>query len=217
MSLIDRIKRLLGVADDDDDASGAVTIEREPERETAPPATETEAAVKGTDAGAAAPADEPVETDETSGDDATTDDDTTDTADTTTDDDTTDTTTDDAAADDTAADVDETAAEPRDDEAAAGGDSPETVADDTEETADDTEETADDATDTTNDTAEPEDVPVAEIRGIGPAYSDRLADAGVETVAELAATDAETVASATELSEKRVSTWIQRAADHGAT
>ncbi len=53
MSIIDRIKRLLGVADDDRgaDASGAVTIERE--RSDADPATETEAAIKGTDAGAA--------------------------------------------------------------------------------------------------------------------------------------------------------------------
>jgi len=56
-------------------------------------------------------------------------------------------------------------------------------------------------------TDEPTDV----IKGIGSAYADRLADAGVETVADLAVKDAETLAEETDISEKRLGTWIERA------
>ncbi|MFD1563697.1 DUF4332 domain-containing protein [Haloarchaeobius amylolyticus] len=57
--------------------------------------------------------------------------------------------------------------------------------------------------------AEPESV--TEIKGIGPAYADRLAGAGVETVAELAASDAAELADQTDISEKRIQGWIDRA------
>ncbi|MFW6018696.1 MAG: helix-hairpin-helix domain-containing protein, partial [Halapricum sp.] len=56
-------------------------------------------------------------------------------------------------------------------------------------------------------TDEPTDV----IKGIGSTYADRLADAGVETVADLAARDAEALAVETGISEKRLGTWIERA------
>lgn len=52
------------------------------------------------------------------------------------------------------------------------------------------------------------------LKGIGPAYARRLADAGIDTVAELAAADAEEVAEAIDVSEKRVSRWITRAGEH---
>ena len=54
-------------------------------------------------------------------------------------------------------------------------------------------------------------VPVEDIKGIGPAYSDRLAAAGVETVSDLAAADAADLAQETDISEKRLQGWIDRA------
>jgi predicted flap endonuclease-1-like 5' DNA nuclease len=45
------------------------------------------------------------------------------------------------------------------------------------------------------------------ISGIGPAYAERLADAGVETVEQLRAADASELAEETELSEKRIAGW----------
>lgn len=47
--------------------------------------------------------------------------------------------------------------------------------------------------------------------GIGPAYADRLADAGVETVADLAAADASGLAEEADVSESRLERWIERA------
>lgn len=49
------------------------------------------------------------------------------------------------------------------------------------------------------------------IKGIGPSYADRLADAGVETVSELADADADDLAEQTDLSETRLERWIERA------
>ena len=63
--------------------------------------------------------------------------------------------------------------------------------------------------DTTVDGVEGE--PTTEIKGIGPAYADRLADAGVETVEELAAADAAALAEAADISETRLQGWIDRA------
>jgi len=58
---------------------------------------------------------------------------------------------------------------------------------------------------------ETEREPVDEIKGIGPAYADRLSGAGVETVAELAASDATELSEQTDISEKRIQGWIDRA------
>ncbi|WP_343161211.1 helix-hairpin-helix domain-containing protein [Halogeometricum sp. CBA1124] len=48
---------------------------------------------------------------------------------------------------------------------------------------------------------------------MGPAYAERLADAGVETVVDLADADAESLAEEIDVSEKRVQRWIDRATD----
>jgi len=53
--------------------------------------------------------------------------------------------------------------------------------------------------------------PVDEIRGIGPAYSDRLAEIGIETVADLRGADAEEVAERTTAPEGTVRKWMDRA------
>ncbi len=71
------------------------------------------------------------------------------------------------------------------------------------------EETA--AEDGETDANATEDVPVGEISGIGPTYSERLAGIGIETVAELAASDAASVAEAAEVTESRAVDWISQA------
>ena len=53
--------------------------------------------------------------------------------------------------------------------------------------------------------------PVEQITGIGPAYGDRLAAMGIETVDELADADPVAVADETSVGEKRATTWIDRA------
>lgn len=53
--------------------------------------------------------------------------------------------------------------------------------------------------------------PVDVIKGIGPAYAERLNDAGVATVSGLAEADAEDLAAVTDISETRLKTWIDRA------
>ena len=52
---------------------------------------------------------------------------------------------------------------------------------------------------------------VESIKGIGSAYAQRLADAGVGSVAELARADPEELAAATDLGTGRVAKWIDRA------
>jgi predicted flap endonuclease-1-like 5' DNA nuclease len=107
----------------------------------------------------------------------------------------------------------------------------ETAVDEPTDAADEADETQAEAaadTDTDDDAeseAEAEDVdtgagdepddelsePVDVIKGIGPAYADRMADAGVETVADLAEADAAELESETDISEKRIQGWIDRA------
>lgn len=53
--------------------------------------------------------------------------------------------------------------------------------------------------------------PVDQIKGIGPAYGERLAEMGIETVDELAAADPVDVAEGASVGEKRASRWINRA------
>ncbi len=57
-------------------------------------------------------------------------------------------------------------------------------------------------------------IPVEEVNGIGPAYAQRLNDAGIETVGDLLSADPDDVAEATDLSPKRVGRW-QDAAESG--
>ncbi|MFC7186068.1 helix-hairpin-helix domain-containing protein [Halorubrum yunnanense] len=54
---------------------------------------------------------------------------------------------------------------------------------------------------------------VEELKGIGPAYAERLAEVGIETVEDLADADAEAVAEGTSVGESRASTWIERASE----
>jgi len=118
------------------------------------------------------------------------------------------------------ADADETEPEP---EAATDDDSDESAAEDDEGDADEpTDAEADEVepTDTADDTDEPTDTaddysdePLDSIKGIGPAYSERLHAAGVTSIAELAEGDAEEIGEAISVSPKTVSNWIDRAAE----
>lgn len=55
---------------------------------------------------------------------------------------------------------------------------------------------------------------VESISGIGPAYAKRLGDAGIESVAQLAAADADALADETGVSAKRIGRWIDRAEEY---
>ncbi|MCG1002367.1 MULTISPECIES: helix-hairpin-helix domain-containing protein [Halobacterium] len=55
---------------------------------------------------------------------------------------------------------------------------------------------------------------VTVLKGIGPAYADRLEEAGVHTVADLAAADPEEIAERIDLSAKRVGRWVDAAQNH---
>ena len=76
------------------------------------------------------------------------------------------------------------------------------VDDESEAGEDDAEPTVDGSTE-----------PVETIKGIGPAYAGRLEEFGIGTVGELAAADAAEVADGIDVSESRVSDWIERAGD----
>ncbi len=79
------------------------------------------------------------------------------------------------------------------------------------ESDDDPEESADAAE---LDNAEPSNTAdLTAIKGIGPAYSDRLNSAGIDSVGALAAADAETLGEQIDVSPKIVSDWIDRATD----
>jgi predicted flap endonuclease-1-like 5' DNA nuclease len=101
------------------------------------------------------------------------------------------------------AEVDDSTADDTEDDAA-----DETAAD---EADDDEAATADDGAeeDTGADAGTDESTEV--LKGIGPSYADRLADAGVETVADLAAADPDALAEDTDISEKRLGRWVDRA------
>ena len=58
------------------------------------------------------------------------------------------------------------------------------------------------------------DEPVDVLNGIGPAYADRLADAGVETVGDLASADPAELAEAADIAEGRIQGWIDQAAEY---
>jgi predicted flap endonuclease-1-like 5' DNA nuclease len=53
--------------------------------------------------------------------------------------------------------------------------------------------------------------PVEVVRGIGPAYGERLAGEGIETVPQLAAADPVDLADRIAVSESRVRRWVERA------
>jgi len=74
---------------------------------------------------------------------------------------------------------------------------------------------AEDADEAAAETAdEPEDSPsVQEINGVGPTFAERLEAADIETVADLAAQDAATLADAAQTNESRVEDWLEQARD----
>jgi predicted flap endonuclease-1-like 5' DNA nuclease len=84
-------------------------------------------------------------------------------------------------------------------------------------TASETNDTEPDRTDELIDDAEPDEdsgTPVTEIKGIGPAYADRLNGIGITNVEELADGDTETIAEQTDLGEGRISAWVERAQNY---
>ena len=232
MGLLQKLKSVLGLNGTESSESGPsgdvdVTVEREP-------STEDEDAVKGTDtagtggqtsdseaaasesadAGVEAPsADEfeaepdAVETDEAEADAVETDE---------------------TEADE--GETDETEADEIDAAEAADEAEPEETAPEPEEAATDTEaapptepepdsETAaaePDAEAATEaaETVEGSTDPVTELNGIGPAYGDRLAGVGIDTVGELAAADPAEVADQIDLGESRVAGWVEQANEY---
>ena len=92
-----------------------------------------------------------------------------------------------------------------DEEPAAGDDAAatDTAAEPAEAADDEAEGVAVDADDVGTD--------LEEIRGIGPAYAERLAEIGIRSVEGLADADAAAVAEGTSVGEKRAATWIDRA------
>jgi predicted flap endonuclease-1-like 5' DNA nuclease len=62
-----------------------------------------------------------------------------------------------------------------------------------------------------SETDEDGDAPVDSVNGIGPAYAQRLADAGVETVGDLVAADVAEVSEIADISESRIERWQERA------
>ncbi|WP_266075983.1 helix-hairpin-helix domain-containing protein [Haladaptatus caseinilyticus] len=94
-----------------------------------------------------------------------------------------------------------------------------------DERASETDETEPETTDesemTEPEAAEPESTesepdveagrPLEDVKGIGPAYADRLRNAGVDDAAQLAVADSEELAEKTDLSAKRIEGWIERA------
>jgi predicted flap endonuclease-1-like 5' DNA nuclease len=198
MGLLSKLKSVLGLGSDDDDRGGrrtddiGVTVERE--RDEADAANE--AVVKGVDE-----SDEVESSELEAGTEA-------------------------AAADDADSD-----GEPEPESELAGDDEHEADADtDVAAEADeatDADAEADEATDADEDIgadAAPEaDAGAAEgstadaggdlqdIKGIGPAYGDRLAEVGIESIAELADADHEAVADEADLAPGRVEQWVGRA------
>lgn len=123
----------------------------------------------------------------------------------------------DADATPAASEVDEEDADEEevDDEVGAADDEPEAVEDDAEATADEAASTEDDSSaDADEDVPEGSTDPVTEVSGIGPAYGERLENAGVETVGELAAADAAELSDATDVAQGRVQNWIEAAQEY---
>ncbi|MUW15881.1 helix-hairpin-helix domain-containing protein [Halorubrum sp. CBA1125] len=74
-------------------------------------------------------------------------------------------------------------------------------------------ETAEDESDETAVDEDDAGADVENLKGIGPAYAERLAEIGIETVEDLAAADPGAVAEGANVGEKRAQTWIERAGE----
>ena len=82
---------------------------------------------------------------------------------------------------------------------------PDTESEDSDVRADDKSETEE---------SSESDGDLEDLKGIGPSYAEKLGDAGIETIADLADADAEKLAAETDLSEGRLEDWIERARAH---
>lgn len=202
-----KIKQLLGMGSEE--SSGRSDQDVVVQQESAEPDTETEAAVKGTDD--ADDTDETTETNETAEDAAEEESDVEEPVAAATDAD---------ASTESLVDEEETQehpgsrAEPA--EAAGPGSKEESIdVEDAEPEVDvpDAEQTVEDAVaEEPEDDEEPEaGTPVDTVKGIGPAYSDRLAEVGIHSVEELAAADPEELAERVTVAEKTVTKWVNRA------
>ena len=214
MGLLTKLKSLLGLDDDRSQVrrgESGVTIEREP-GESAEPNAETESAVKGVDAGAEESIDagEPAETEtaEPTGETESTE---ADASATESDGSSAETGISTEDATEVTDEVDE-AAEPAEatEPSADAAEPDQTAADEPEPTPEETEESGADEPEVTDEPVG-DGEPLENVKGIGAAYAERLNDAGVANVAELAKADAELLAEETGLSEKRISRWIDRA------
>ncbi|WP_136689089.1 helix-hairpin-helix domain-containing protein [Halorhabdus amylolytica] len=200
MGLIDRLKAALGLEPRESartrqtgESSGqdvAVTVEHEPD-------TASEDAVKGTGTDADGSADE-MDEPAAEPDEPTEDDESAATADA-----------DDESESAATVDTDESESVTSDDDESesvtSDDDESETITDETDAETEEGEESEGTA-------ATSEEAPdVQSIDGIGPAYAERLGEAGIETVADLRAADAPTIAEESGIAESRVSTWIERA------
>ena len=101
--------------------------------------------------------------------------------------------------------VTEPVSESEDDETAAG-DRDENDAETAAESAPNATAETDEGTDASAAAADP----VQSVSGIGPAYAERLAEAGIDTTGDLASADAAALAEETGISEKRIDEWIDR-------
>jgi len=189
-----KIKRLLGLGADDSDGRSErdVTVQDRSDADA-----ETEAAVKGTDESSETTADDgdEVESVDEAIDEAEPD------AEPVAADTDADASTESLVDEEIAQEEPAGRAEPA--EAAGPGAEDETT--DVEETGADVEEEAEPADDSP---------PVDEIKGIGPAYSERLAEIDIVTVADLRDADAEEVAERTTAPEGTVRKWIDRANEY---
>lgn len=201
MGLLTKLKSLLGLEDDRSQVrrgESGVTIEREPDEPVEPDAG-TESAVKGVDTGTGEAAtdesgglDEIVEAEPESAE-------------------ATEPATDAEAetlideAEET--EVEETTEKPEIEIAEA--EEPETEEPEDEEA--EAEEPEAEEAETEADEPADEGEPLEKVKGIGSAYAERLRDAGVANVAELAASDPDALAEETDISAKRISTWVDRA------
>ena len=215
MALLQKIKEKLGFGGGSSDTDGGettVTVEHEPNDAADAAATEADASTVETgdtsvDAGNNASA---VEADDASAVEADASD--VDAGDDASDDDIGDT---DAAEVDeyaTGDDVDEMTNADDDINEATDVDEATDADDDTDETTDSAADT-DEATDADDDEDVIDGTPVDQVKGIGPAYAERLGEIGIHTVEDLAGADAAAIADGTSVGEGRATTWIDRAAE----
>ncbi|MFC7204411.1 helix-hairpin-helix domain-containing protein [Haloferax namakaokahaiae] len=200
MGLLDSIssllKSLLGRGTSSDasngsDADATVTVERDTRREqttTPEPNVESEAAVKEPVEETESADEEAVEPEEEAADDD-----------------------EEVVIEEAEADVAEDAVSDESDEDAAESEvEPEPEDADAETDADEVEESTED--EASEPEAEAADSPsVDTVRGIGPAYAERLENIGIETVSDLVDADADAVGDDIDVSPKRVQRWIDRA------